>query len=891
MTVFNTGSSIIAFVAAGAGIAASLPPANGVGELTLEFRTDGRLIAPTAVYYEAVIGNGFLYPYGSAPNTYDPSYHEIDYEVTITRPAGAPSTPSNAAQLNIPDHRKNRNICRNRHGAFVMDVPGQYTITATARDWNGTVGTTTQVFNVLDPATARPASSRICLTPLAPNDPEAPAGAQQFNNWYQAMNAFVQLPGDGEILVKRGTTWIMDGSEFADSFAGRVPSYGQWTRNVSNVRVRAFGTGAKPILRHNPSLGLRMIDLSSGWNFTEVFWEDLRLEGPWDPKTQTGFNGAGLPIGPLGSAVHGCAHRCEITGFSFNFGLGRQGEAFYQNNRGAQFQTSIVSECIADGYQDYAVTGGGTTAESGYRVENNIAIMFTSLGQDPLALCGLPGERQAMGNAHGSLRILAANRSYIANNYFFTMGGWSAGGSPSGTADQPTIRCPADALYEVFNPDNSRSYFPAGNQYHAQEGNVYEGGATIVSHGGTHSTGGGIHTPHNFILQDGIMVATPGTESGFISCQGASTLRNIIGVVPNRSDFGSGNVLSNFITFGPQGGAAVNDYDNRSQINRAQPIRVINCTFVNLRNAAQSRNTNLSQVVQQLSLDRWFSEVVENNIIHAPNQLTPVTTFAPLVGSTVAGFTPRYIAHRADFPVVEFGTSSAALGPVPNGTTVTFPYPPSMSQAIFQQYNFLPTDSSVRLGDVEYFAFNNQITVVYGPINISVTNTSGVTWAAATWTFLPGIPAVPPGGSLPFPYPPGTSQAHFAANPLGGASTLGYSSAPYYFESINQFTISFTANHIIVTNPANSGVTWPTGNRSGSSAPKLQGEAVRIKLDRRSELPAVDTSRANPPDLPVIWTPATGSSAIGTGTPNLVRRDIFNVTRTGAVWRGAVQPA
>lgn len=790
-TGFQTGQTATLALVQGANTAGPLtipqwaqPVAGGgTGQLSILARTDNRLVSPTGVWFRAIAGAGFLVQTRARTtdlwNTYDAAFHEIDYQWTITRPAGASASGERDATLNIPNAWKGRNTARGPHTSFVMDVPGAYTVTCTARDWAGNTGTATWTATVLDPAVAFSGNRTICVTPLAPNDPVAPAGAQQFADLDAARAALVALPGEGRMMFKRGEVF-----NIATSF----PTTAAQDQQLINFRCEAFGTGAKPILR---AVGERHFYRPSASAVAqEVALVGLRLEGEWDETTETGNAGFGVHVSDC--STHLLVHQCEFSGHDIAINATANSFNFRQGNplRGS-LPTNIVSETLITNWTNMGVFS--PDGPPGLTMDAVCCIIHSEIARSPLALVGRFFDRSTS-NAHGPVRWSLGD-FYTQSSYYFSNAGWSAGGAPAGVSPQPCIRCISSAV-------DANTNISTGDYFSSLQQIVCEGGKSI-SFGAADGSGQGHHIPNNALVDGMLSVMTAQLDNNpSLASQGCTTIRNSVFVVPNTRSYGGDS--EELITWGPTG-----NFSNPTFIARniAQPQRYHNNTFVNLRTAANNGARPNITIFTQDRVDAWNVKVIENNVWHAPNQGAPVTSDGPFTATTIPGFTPRFAGPRMNFPMID----------------IALPNP---------------------------------------------------------------LPTVPPGGTIAFPYPPGTSQAHFAANPLGPRSAfvrvITNEANNRFFAHQGEITIAFTPTQIVVTNTST--VTWV---QSGTNP-------YRLSLDRRSELPGPDTSRATPPDLPLLWTPATGSPAIGGaegGTAGAAARlDVLLRTRSQPRWRGAVQP-
>jgi hypothetical protein len=138
--------------------------------------------------------------------------------------------------------------------------------------------------------------------------------------------------------------------------------------------------------------------------------------------------------------------------------------------------------------------------------------------------------------------------------------------------------------------------------------------------------------------------------------------------------------------------------------------------------------------------------------------------------------------------------------------------------------------------------------------------------------------SVGPGGSFTLSYPAGTTQGYWQAiQTIDTRHALRIGGTPYH-ASLGEFSVSFEGAQIRITNT--SGATWPGGS------------TWNLKLDRKSQIPPMDTSRASPPTLPLPvamqGSPAFGTA--GTGGALSAYDDFFGNVRGASASGGAVNP-
>lgn len=102
------------------------------------------------------------------------------------------------------------------------------------------------------------------------------------------------------------------------------------------------------------------------------------------------------------------------------------------------------------------------------------------------------------------------------------------------------------------------------------------------------------------------------------------------------------------------------------------------------------------------------------------------------------------------------------------------------------------------------------------------------------------------GGSFTLPYPGGTNQAYWTAiQAIDNRHMMKMGNSVYYAAYDGGFAVTYETGQVRITNT--SGSTW------------MGGSAWTLRLDRKSHLPAMDTTWGNPPTLPLA-VPVAGSA-------------------------------
>jgi len=675
MTPFKplTSASVFAIAALMPNLVVTIS-APSSASLTIDTYTDadgdngntGALCAPTGVCFEAR-PTGFAVSEITLPgltfaeqptsdtsqNVYDPSFHEITYIWTVTRPAGAASTFAGNPHLNLPDIFNNRNTAYGKKVAFCFDEPGDYTVECWAVDANGTTATATVTFQsggdypaVQHPDDYYTAERTFAINPAGDSDfTWAPTGAREF--WDEiddisVVNAALltstwdpHRDRDIRFLFKPGATY---------TFTSESDGFPQ-TLDARTRRRMWFGgaDGTPPIMNTGANT---FIGTSFRTKMDSYTWANMDFRGGWDPTTETGFS-AGKPI----NSDHPCCqtyHRVFVRGYGTNFsGIGSFPSPRDFSWAPATFPGyNIYSECAS---LDHATFGYYSNAvgepAGGHLPYGRHKVMFigTTFAQSPLAINEQPlsgSGTKPYHNDSGCYRSAYIDDVYFGGCDLFSNNGIGAHQSPG----------------RINNGVLSDATTRYGWAYISYDRCAMEGGSQILGLSGNHATiATSTRHPCNAVFDKLLLVGTPWTAkaTGGDGWPGGSTLRNILFVVPDtdaRPNYSTGEAFS----------FSTRPVDDNTRHSFSHPLRLYNCTAVMLRSTA---NNNGQGSIDLLGAE-WVSysdRTDNNNGRHWPNLTTSVTD-GPFTSATLAGFTPRYAGYNDNYRRFDITLTSVAPG-------------------------------------------------------------------------------------------------------------------------------------------------------------------------------------------------------------------------------------
>ncbi len=471
----------------------------------------------------------------------------------------------------------------------------------------------------------------LCVNPVGDSDfSAAPAGAltTNSNNIGTDLSQWSTLRSSGapvRVLVKAGATY----GDFRFTLGPSDPI---------EVLIGTYGSGAKP----------RFTGLSGGLKLNKTVNYPLnaaiRVQGM---RFEAGFNPAGNPnvtgnhtwiyeASPGTTLITGC----EFDGFDSAVAV----NGFESPNNYTQRRLTHWDDCVVTNM------GGQYPFSTGQMEDPTGGDIFTGcrIMRNPLT----PTEANTY---RSPIRINGSAFNYVFGCDIFQT-----------TKDHQCIKFDEEPHFDGAYTMVANSCFEGG-WFAFSTAQTSFNGANTWPQGGRN--GGPIA---NFIA-DGNLILASHTNANMIEFhhQGA-TVRNNFALQPDNH---ATQAISAFVS-----------YSERGQTNVAPgnsaPIEVYNNTFVSLRsNSGNGIATNWATTPQIIAGSSYSLVSAHNNILHAPNESSPRTSFAPLDTTAPVWFTPRNVGKVDNSGAVDanFSTGtndfrryfplsgSAAIGAVTSG--------------------------------------------------------------------------------------------------------------------------------------------------------------------------------------------------------------------------------
>lgn len=450
------------------------------------------------------------------------------------------------------------------------------------------------------------------------------------------------------------------------------------TDAMSNVHIGVFGSGPKPVWRAGSSACI----IASGTSAlpSDIMIWGIRFEGEWDAAKETG-EGRGQAILTDGLSPVAyfslVTYQCEIDGLSGYFPHSRL------TADGNGYRNAIV-DCDITNWRDYGVAQfDGTSGLS-----SHIAIVGTAIHQKENA-CRNGQGKNGLGNDHNPIRISGVRQLIISTCDFFTANAWTPQGGTQ----------PAARLF-MAGPGNPGGWYLNANRW------ALEGGGDIIALDGYAREIE--ERPGNHIFDMVLLVADYSTNRAMKLSHGGTTVRNALAIFPNVTR-----------RIGPRLGAYGAPRSASNVTNDTAKWTISHCTTLNLLEDGEAAPGNISSEAYSLS-DHTYTDNVE----HQP--FAGITPDAPVdLSQVLAGFRTRNRGLRKSVEKV-----SADPGRIPSGGSFTVGYPSGTSAT-----DFSPSGRhTVKVGSINstggefYYSYKGQCALAFGASEITVTNTSGVSW-------------------------------------------------------------------------------------------------------------------------------------------------------------------
>jgi hypothetical protein len=439
-----------------------------------------------------------------------------------------------------------------------------------------------------------------------------------------ALGAWRDLGRNRRILLKRGGTY--------DTF-GVI-------EGAVKLHVGAWGAGARPVI---PTIdGTSLMGLNDQTDGYEIMVSGFRMQGDWDPTTETGTKRGDDGITAQNMAL---ARRGRITIYDVE-GANQNGRSFgapSDTRVQADSEMAVVS-CSARDWRDYGLFLGAVR-------------WFSSLGnriaQHPLALGG--GNR-AEGNAHGPFRCAApppADEGALIVDCceMVSRNGWSGSpGNALGPSHQSVMR---------LNTKGKKDACMRISRI------VGEGGAVVVVNSTQQSDSP--RTRQDAVFNGIVMIMGGSTAGGLAIGHSGTTAENVLGIVPpgpshhgnpdgglcGLSDPTDKNVstrvdVENDVA---EGKLTPADRDERFDAIEAWGdghFTTRNLSLVNLRAPAQNGGTPRPGPISEMSADDALAGGVSitNLLYHAPFEGDPALDLSAALDLTRQTATPGYRGLR-----------------------------------------------------------------------------------------------------------------------------------------------------------------------------------------------------------------------------------------------------
>ena len=652
-------------------------PSGGTATVTISEVRATSLVAPAATYLRANAISGFTLSTAPSGTDYEPEFHEITY---IWNVRGSPLSLELPSVLNMPTVWKDPNVAYGPEVLFAFDAAGTYDIDLFAIDRSGNYGTTTIQRVVTGADAAFPTTKTICYSET--DFTGKPTGAQEVGTTTALNSAIAASTGDIRIMFRGGQTFVTDRivCTAADSIA--FTSFGTGGRATVTLLRQLYDDPNDNLFEPTPG--------------NEIKFYDLNMAGPWDAVRERGIV-AGSPVW-LNRAPDTLYHRVKITGSTQVYIGFPTNAALYGLN-----------EVEITGWQNFGVFGHAD-GDSGNKY---VGFKACSFHQHSDAAGGFTPGDKSLQNAHGPIRLEETKHTYMGICDFFSKNGWSS--AYGETQDQPCLRLNSNGVAGVHTTVDRIAC---------------ENGGIIVALNEQDRT---FSVSGNHVFDRMLTVSGNETSYAMTIDYAGTTLRNCLHIEPNITKTQNG-VTDAIYAFKVKSGTAAAQKDSPCAIYDCSVFSPI--TSANNKDANAAALTNMVLAVNGYGADDAMTNFTDNNnVLHAPNQDTPATTFAPLDTTTaIAGFTPRYAGRRNSLPSYLHTLTGDVTSPSGSFT---------LAYSLFEDKDGNPTNQAYwtgrDAGDVMHaisvgggvgvlYSEEGEFAVAFEASVIRITNTSGVTW-------------------------------------------------------------------------------------------------------------------------------------------------------------------
>jgi PKD repeat protein len=532
---------------------------SGTGTVTLNLaRATSPAVAPHGVHYTVNVTGASVSEPGSL-NDFDPTHQGLVY-ITDWGDPGAASDKV----VNVPAVWNDLNKSYGKHPAHVYTSPGNYTVTTTVYELDGTlVGTDTDTVTVGNPDTLFTGNRTILVDTEGDGDSDTYPSSQVVTTYAAAETAAKALnPQTCRILLRRGQT---------HNVTNRIIPKDE----VANWYTGAFGTGARPILNLPVSNSINagganapqpLFDLGDSHDRSFVL-TDIDIQGPWDPVNETGGHYRCVSSTYVGNNRRILFNNVNAAGWSWTIGT--------TTGSSGNFGVWLYNSDITD-WGDYGI----------WMAQNDnqyLAFIGSAIHQN--ANARMNGETKAwVKNQHGPIRLTSAVRCHMDVLDLFSRNGWTSNSGDFGRmpTSQPCIRFVTDGDSQVRQPHITVSRA------------ALEGGYSIVQLKHMNGNVNGTLTAANALFDKCLLVGTVCTWHAFEVQYSGFTVRNTVVVIPDvrtKNDRWKGIFKDFGFNDGPR--------DN------ADPTRIHNNTYVTLKSVANLDGdaTNIDESITAVSTD------------------------------------------------------------------------------------------------------------------------------------------------------------------------------------------------------------------------------------------------------------------------------------------------